>query len=169
MNKSVKIGLIYLVQPAELVDTFRYKLGCSANKTLKRVLTGYKNGTRYLHVSECVFPSILEKKLKDNFNKHFKLIAGREYFEGNEHEMLKRMYDIIADHNDHFTAETIIDPNYKILSEKEKIIEDAKQAAITLVNQFHKKPLILPSQPPLWSQPPSLFQNKYYSDLGTRD
>ncbi len=37
---------------------------------------------------ECNKPSILEDIIKKEFNKKFKLIAGKEYFEGNKKEML---------------------------------------------------------------------------------
>lgn len=58
------IGLTYLVQPAELVGTNRYKIGCSSKSNLDRCKNGYEIGTRYLHIMECVNPFILEKELK---------------------------------------------------------------------------------------------------------
>ncbi len=38
MNK----GIIYLIQPCELVGTSRYKIGCSRNPNLDRCKNGYK-------------------------------------------------------------------------------------------------------------------------------
>ena len=52
MNK----GIIYLIQPVELVGTNRYKLGCSKNTNLERCKKGYKNGSRYLSIMECDEP-----------------------------------------------------------------------------------------------------------------
>jgi hypothetical protein len=80
MNK----GIIYLVQPTELIGTQRYKIGCSENTELERVKKGYKKGTRYIYIIECYDPFTLEKNIKNIFNEKFKLIAGHEYFEGDE-------------------------------------------------------------------------------------
>lgn len=38
MNK----GLIYLIQPKELIGTNRYKIGCSRKNDFKRITQGYK-------------------------------------------------------------------------------------------------------------------------------
>ncbi len=70
-------GIIYLVQPAELVGTSRYKIGCSGNTTLNRIKNGYKSGTRYISIFECEEPFKLENEIKKIFNKKFKLIAGQ--------------------------------------------------------------------------------------------
>jgi len=93
-NKSN--GIIYLVQPAELVGTNRYKVGCSSNKTLDRVKKGYKKGTRYLHISECENPFEIESEIKKIFNEKYNLIAGKEYFEvDNESNMIEVFTDIV--------------------------------------------------------------------------
>ena len=81
-------GIVYFIQPAELVGTNRYKVGCSNSTDLKRIKNGYKKGTRTILIYECNEPFVLEKKIKDVFNKKFNLIAGREYYEGNENLMI---------------------------------------------------------------------------------
>lgn len=78
MNTSK--GIIYLVQPATLIGTNRYKIGCSEQQDLKRILS-YGKGTRYLVIEENNDIRSLEKKIKKIFKKKFKLIAGCEYFE----------------------------------------------------------------------------------------
>ena len=88
-------GIIYLVQPCELVGTNRYKIGMSSKPTLDRVMKGYRKGTRYLNIQEVKYPLDLEKKIKKNFNKKFCLIAGREYFEGNEYEITREFINIV--------------------------------------------------------------------------
>ena len=80
MNK----GIIYLIQPCELVGTNRYKIGCSKQNNLDRCKKGYKIGSRYICIMECVNALLLEKNIKKFFNNKFKLIGGNEYFEGNE-------------------------------------------------------------------------------------
>jgi hypothetical protein len=87
MNK----GIIYLIQPAELFDTQRYKIGCSKNTELERVKKGYKKGTRYILIMKCHDPYVVENNIKKIFNEKFKLIAGCEYFEGNE-EIMKEEF-----------------------------------------------------------------------------
>mgnify|MGYP001172134295 CR=1 FL=1 len=94
MSKKNCYGIIYFVQPAELVGTERYKVGCSSNPSLKRIKTGYKKGTRIINIFKCEAPFEIEKKIKRAFNDKFKLIAGTEYFEGNEQEMSQLFLDI---------------------------------------------------------------------------
>jgi hypothetical protein len=92
-------GIIYLIQPSELIGTKRYKIGCSKNTELERVKKGYKKGTRYIVIMECKEPFVLEKKIKTNFYNNFKLIAGCEYFEGNEEIMKEEFLKLINEHN----------------------------------------------------------------------
>jgi hypothetical protein len=103
MNK----GIIYLIQPAELIGTNRYKIGCSNKPNLDRCKNGYKNGSRYICIMECLNPVVLEKKIKDNFTEKFNLIAGNEYFEGNENEIYNMFIDIVGKHrnNNLYTIE----------------------------------------------------------------
>lgn len=90
-------GIIYFIQPAELVGTNRYKIGYSKSPNLKRCNKGYKKGSRYIFIMECNNPFILEKNIKEEFNKLFKLIAGSEYFEGDENMMRKTFLKTIEE------------------------------------------------------------------------
>ena len=92
-------GIVYLIQPAELIDTNRYKIGCSQNTKLKRITNDYKNGTRYILIMECDNPFEVEKNIKILFRKQFKLIAGHEYFEGDEKLMKDSFIKTIDDYN----------------------------------------------------------------------
>ena len=56
-------GSVYMVQPAELVGTNRFKIGCSSKNDLSRCKTGYKTGTRYIHIMECTDPFAVEKEI----------------------------------------------------------------------------------------------------------
>ncbi len=89
-------GSIYLIQPAELVGTNRYKIGCSKKNDLERCKKGYKKGTRFINIQECKEPFVIEQEVKKHFSDKFKLIAGKEYFEGNEDEIKKEFNDIIT-------------------------------------------------------------------------
>ena len=63
-------GQIYLLQPAELVGTLRYKIGMSHNPSLDRCKNGYKTELRYLAIMECIDPLTLEKNIKKVLTKN---------------------------------------------------------------------------------------------------
>lgn len=90
-------GMIYLIQPAELVGTNRYKIGFSKEPNLSRCNKGYSKGSRYLYIGEHQNAKKLESKIIEIFNQKFKLISGREYFEGNEQDMKNELLKIIRD------------------------------------------------------------------------
>ena len=71
------MGLIYLVQPAELVGTNRYKIGCSGKDDLSRILS-YKKNTKYLLISSSDNYSELENILKNEFKKKFRRRLNRK-------------------------------------------------------------------------------------------
>ena len=91
-----KKGTIYLIQPAELVGTKRYKIGCSSKNDLERCKKGYKKGTRFMDIRECDDPFAVEREVKTRFNTKFNLIAGKEYFEGNEADIKKEFNDVVS-------------------------------------------------------------------------
>ena len=47
-NKDIITGIVYLIQPEELLQTNRYKIGCSTKNDLSRVCS-YKKNSRYLY------------------------------------------------------------------------------------------------------------------------
>jgi len=107
-------GIIYLIQPTELIGTNRYKIGCSENTELNRVKKGYKKGTRYIYIIECNDPFVLEKNIKKTFNEKFKLIAGYEYFEGDEKSMKEEFLKLTNIYsNIYINNSLIIKNNYK--------------------------------------------------------
>jgi hypothetical protein len=91
-------GIVYLVQPAELIGTNRYKIGCSGKNDLSRCKNGYKNGTRYITIMECTEPYKIEAHIIRVFNEKFMLIAGKEYFEGNETDMKTNFFEIVTNY-----------------------------------------------------------------------
>ena len=48
---------------------------------------------------ECNNASILENNIKNTFNEKFKLIAGNEYFEGNENDMIVVFNNLVIKHH----------------------------------------------------------------------
>jgi hypothetical protein len=121
-------GIIYLIQPVELIGTNRYKIGFSSKCTLERCVTGYKKGSRYINIQECFEPSKLESKLKAEFKNKFRLIGGTEYFWGDERQMRKTFNELFELHDSVYEifytiphVETIEANNSLLLSSEDTI------------------------------------------------
>jgi hypothetical protein len=87
-KQDTNFGLVYLIQPEELLGTNRYKLGCSSKPNLDR-LKSYKKNSHLLCSYKCTDPFQTENRLKAVFASKFTKVAGNEYFQGNENEMVK--------------------------------------------------------------------------------
>tara|TARA_B110000208_G_scaffold123981_2_gene151240 strand:- start:2092 stop:2916 length:825 start_codon:yes stop_codon:yes gene_type:complete len=106
---------VYLIQPALVKGTDRYKVGMSRKSDLCRIKS-YHKGTRYLSINSVNNPAIIEHKLKEHFRKKYKLICGTEYFQGDEQNMLKDYMNIILAHKS-------IKQNIKMNPPKKNIIK----------------------------------------------
>lgn len=95
-EKKREKGIIYFIQPAELVGTDRYKIGCSKINNLKRC-NSYRKGSRYICIMECNDILVLESKIKKVFKEKYKLCAGTEYFIGNEEKMFKTFINLVIE------------------------------------------------------------------------
>ena len=47
-DSDSEFGIVYLIQPAELVGTNVYKVGASGQPDVNRIVNGYKKGTIWL-------------------------------------------------------------------------------------------------------------------------
>lgn len=137
-------GIIYFIQPAELVNTNKFKIGCSLTPTLDRCNKGYKKGSRYITIMECYNPLELEKKIKDEFNNNFKLIAGNEFFEGDENIMLDLFLNIVK--SNRVIQQTFIDNKISIFHNFDNNFDYNPEYRITLssdinslAKNFHSK------------------------------
>ena len=92
-------GLLYLIQPAELVGTQRYKIGYSKNNDMTKFRKDYKKGSRFLDIYEYDRSPLLVREIRNNFNNKFKLVAGRTYYEGNENDIKKNFNAIINNYS----------------------------------------------------------------------
>ncbi len=99
-------GIIYLIQPCQLLGTNRYKIGCSKKSDLSR-MKNYLKGTRFLGTFIVQNPLKVEAKLKKLFSKKFNCYAGKEWFEGNEYDITTTFTKFVLDIND-----------YKLVDEK---------------------------------------------------
>ena len=85
-------GIVYLIQPGELLGTKRYKVGMSKNETIKRI-KNYKTKTRILCILNSDNPKKLEHKIIKTFKKNFNNCSGNEYFEIEEtEEHIKKIF-----------------------------------------------------------------------------
>ena len=82
------MGMLYLVQPANLLNTFTYKIGMSKNLTMSRI-NSYGAKTKIHRVASVDDVVETEKKLIAEFEENFKLHKGKEYFTGDLKEMIR--------------------------------------------------------------------------------
>lgn len=118
---ETNVGIVYLIQPSQLIGTQRYKIGCSRDVNMVRCVA-YNKGTRYIYTAECNEPFVVEKKIKEVFNKKFRLISGNEYYEGEERTMKKEFLLIVMSFIDDIKEELVIvnhNEPYKITTYEE--------------------------------------------------
>ena len=125
-------GIIYLIQPTELIGTKRYKIGRSCKNDLSR-LKSYGKGVRYILIRECINPIKFEAEIIKSFNEKFKNIARREYFEGNELEMID---DINTIFSNNIIKDSTIDSSKEIDSSEEI---DFKKISSIFPNYYEDK------------------------------
>lgn len=156
----VENGMIYLIQPEELLFTNRYKIGCSSKKDLSR-LSAYKKNTRYLCTMECNNPYDLENKIKDEFKQKYKLIAGNEYFEGIEKDIFNNFINIVQTYNNEKYDNTLIKNNSNIINNTIKEGGNLDDTVCT-VKEFMKKCALLWAEQELTTieiKPITLYNN----------
>ena len=135
-------GIVYLIQPTELIGTNRFKIGCSYQSDLRRCINGYNKGSRYLFIMECLNPSQLESLIKKEFTMKFKLISGNEYFEGNEKDIKQEFIRISID----------FDGNNNIINQQPEQIKTEPNSSESIIP--------LPQQEPLQQLDPSKLQEQ---------
>lgn len=126
------MGILYFIQPAELVGTNRFKVGCSTKNDLSRVKS-YKAGTRMIMILQCEDPFLLEQKVLVEFKTQFHKIAGNEYFEGDESVMRKVFYDTYLQWEHHKKDGIAKWSNDKLKEQNDKLKEQNQRLA-----QLHK-------------------------------
>ena len=98
------MGIVYLVQPTELIGTNRYKVGCSLKDDLTRINTGYHKGTTPHLIEKVDNPFEVEKAILQCFRQHFDHVAGNEYFSGDIVVMIQCFKAVTAT----FTTEAVV-------------------------------------------------------------
>ena len=128
------VGIVYLVQPAELVGTDRYKVGGSNKPTLDR-LKAYRKGTRILFVGECVQPFDTEREIKAAFNEKFNLFSGTEFFNGDENAMFDEMIKVFKKCRDKLINKKVI----KLEKKQERVVKLPKHICGKCNTSFVRK------------------------------
>lgn len=85
------MGFVYLVQPAVLRGTNRYKIGMSMLDNMSR-FKAYGSNTRIMITIECKHTASIEKSLIAKFNEYYDCIAGNEYFEVNDESKMVSLF-----------------------------------------------------------------------------
>lgn len=123
------MGILYFIQPAELVGTTRFKVGCSIKNDLSRVKS-YKAGTRMIMILQCEDPFLLEQKVLVEFKNQFHKIAGNEYFEGDESIMRKVFYDTYVQWEHHKKDGIAKWRNDKLKEQQQRLVQLQKELDI---------------------------------------
>jgi hypothetical protein len=136
--------IVYLLQPAELVETDIYKVGHSLSEEIARCKNGYKKGTRYICIIKCNDAKMLETKIKNHFKIKFKLMVGQEYFRGTEFELQSeflifvfnhlKIENIIKDNNIEDNIKDNIEDNIKEINIYETFLNDCTKESDTHVS-----------------------------------
>jgi hypothetical protein len=92
--RNMSTGFVYLIQPEELLGTNRYKVGCSKKPNMDR-LKDYKRNSHLLCSYKCADPFETEEHLKAAFGAKFARVAGNEYFQGNEADLLQEFFNVV--------------------------------------------------------------------------
>lgn len=91
-------GIVYLLQPYEFIGTDIYKIGCSCKENdISRCTKGYIVGSIIIYIVKCNDPLDIEREIKIHFSKKFKLVMGREYFEGDETQIKAEFEKIVME------------------------------------------------------------------------
>lgn len=138
---------VYLVQPATLVGTNRYKIGMSGKSSVSR-LSAYHVGTRLLAVNECIDVVKKETELIRIFNSKFKLIAGHEYFvveDMSEYDLIDMFHEIVMGRYTHdapinFPIETNQEAPFEISDESESSAVSEDSALIEPIEEAEIAP-----------------------------
>ena len=91
-------GIIYLLQPKELIESHGYKIGYTHSDDFRR-FNGYNSGAKLIYAIRCENVRELETKLKQILPTKFKLLSGREYFRCLNDSLSEMFFDIATKHN----------------------------------------------------------------------
>ena len=91
------MGIVYLVQDNKHLGTNRYKIGVSKDDVCFSRLRSYGANRRQLCISRHKKYKQVEDVLIEEFNRAFELFYGREWFKGDENEMVE-LFEMVCQH-----------------------------------------------------------------------
>lgn len=86
------MGIVYLICPGYLKGLNRYKIGCSKHDNVSRVSSYGKDTVVFSIQGGLSNYQKVEQAIIKAFNEHFTVVSGREYYEGDIHQM-KELFD----------------------------------------------------------------------------
>lgn len=111
--QQTRMGFVYLVQPAELVGTDRYKVGHSTSSALTQLNKGYLPGTRFIIVFESETPVETEQRILSVFKNKFELVTSNNFFKGYESALKNEFTEQCLFNNKTTHVITYLDENYE--------------------------------------------------------
>lgn len=95
-----KSGIVYLIQPEDLIDTNIFTIGRTINKNLSILSrkSRYGQEAKIICVCECTNSRLLKKQIQFRFNQLFKPRKGTEYYEGDRDAMYNEFMSIARKH-----------------------------------------------------------------------
>jgi len=117
-------GIIYLLQPAQLIMLNGYKIGYTLSDDFRR-FNSYHCGSKLIYAIRCKNVIELEKELKKKLPTKFKLLSGRKYFTCVNDELSEMFLNITMEHikNPNTTKKTMLQKNNVILNNNSNIIK----------------------------------------------
>ena len=98
-------GIIYLLQPKELIMSYGYKIGYTFSEDFRR-FNNYNSGAKLIYAIRCKNVTELENKLKQILPTKFTLLSGREYFTCINDDLSDMFFDITTEHNKNIKLNT---------------------------------------------------------------
>lgn len=139
---ATNVGMVYLVQPAILLRTDRFKIGMSGKNTITRIKS-YGSDCRIICIRECANPAIVEKELIHICKARFTLLQGSEWFSGNKRDMIAAFDAAVNSHAvyDESNAEVVEQtiPEYEANAEYEAQIKQTSLEKFLSTHTRHKK------------------------------
>jgi hypothetical protein len=76
------MGYVYLIQPAELKDTNRYRIGYTSSRNVLDISRGSMKHSQLICALHCANPKQIGAMIVKDFQKRFIILTGRKYFIG---------------------------------------------------------------------------------------
>jgi hypothetical protein len=118
------MGIVYLICPGYLKGLNRYKIGCSQHDNVSRVSSYGKDTVVFSIQGGLSNYQEVEQAIIKAFNEHFTVVSGREYYEGDIHQM-KELFNNTIKSCENFEQNAEV-PQEPLNDNKEKVVQFIK-------------------------------------------